>query len=142
MKKFIWLVIILVIIWGGYVFYKNGDSINEKNFTSVDQLTTSDKEQIAQAIVKGENIIRSGDTNAIKNLIKKTKPNLNVDQLPDQALISLGQMSSQSEPITKEDILDSTNWSVSQNKVSIIVKKGKISSLMRATYINGEWFRD
>lgn len=148
MKKIFWVIVIAIIIFGAYSYFKT-DSVKisngvTKTYTSADQLTDADKSDVADAIIEGEKIISSGNYSEMRRLIKITKPEINVDALPDNSLKILAGLNSGGTVTNKEQILaSSTKWTANQNVVYVSIEKSPGQyTMLTAKNVNGIWYHN
>lgn len=140
MKKIIFLLVIVILGFGIYYLLSGN---NKSTFVSqnIAELTSADKAKIASIIYEGEQTLRSGDAKGIRKLFQDANPKNSMLNLPDSALVSLSQLAQKSRSVTKEEILNSSKWSLENNIVSIIVDKGDgTETVVRAILRDGVWY--
>lgn len=150
MKKVFWIIIIIVLVLGGYFYFKKdviktGSGVT-KTYTSIDQLTDSDKFEIAEAIIKGEEIISSGNTTKMRQILKITKPE-DVDSIPDEMLKIVFGFSSGGILKNKEQMLSpSVKWQIDNDKNNVVYislpvpQKSGSYTMLSAINIKGVWY--
>lgn len=145
MKKSI-ILIIIVILLGGIYYWKTNSTTSKvavvSNSTSIEEITDADKSQIADALIEGRDLFRSGNVNEIRKYLVASKPDKKFDQLPDSAIQSLSTfLVNNKENFTREDVLASTKWGVSNGRVYVMIDKGTTISRLEAVKVDGKWYR-
>lgn len=146
MKKIIFLVIAIAVIYGAYSFITKTSS-SSRSINTISDLTNDDREFIAEAIARSSAITKSGDVDDIRDLmIKKAGDDsakiASIKKISDNSIRQLSSFTSASATITKDMVLQSTDWSVfGNNKVVVKVRVGNGStSSLDAVYNGGKWY--
>ena len=151
-KKYI-LIIIVIIVVAGFSYYRFSGNGNEKSTdistnsqtsseTTLSNITNTDKEDIAEALVYGRELFRSGDVNAIREYLVTSKPDKKFDTLPDSAIKSLSTfLVSNKENFTQEEIATSKTWDFNGNRVYVLVERGSTTSRLEAIKVGNKWYR-
>lgn len=147
MKKTIILLVIILILGGFYFWQNNKTNISVLNTNtatpaSPSDLTETDKSDIANALIEGRDLFRSGDVSAIRSYLVESKPDKKFDQLPDSAIKSLSAfLVNSKENFSREEILASKTWGVNGDRVYVLVERGNATSRLEAIKVDSKWYR-
>ena len=147
MKKIIITILLIGLVCGAYLFINKKSSVsNPRNITSISDISLEDRELVAEAIARSSMIMKSGDIDEIRELMIKKAGDDNtkiasIKRTSDNSLRSLSSFASGGTTITKDMVLQSTNWSVtSANKVVVKVKTGEHTVSSFDAVYNGGWY--
>jgi hypothetical protein len=140
MKKIL-IALIIIVLGCGIYYLSSRDNKQSLTIQNITELTNADKTKIASVIYKGEQILRSKNPQEIRKLFQDANPKNSMSNLPDSALISLSELVSKTIPVTETDILNSPNWTLKDNIVSVAVKKSDhAETIFRAILRDGVWY--
>lgn len=117
------------------------ENIPTEHLALLDEVVDEEKEEIIQAMLRSDSIMRSGDAEAIREGLSVTFPEI-AGEFSDQDLQQISEYYSQGIPEVTANILrgDDVEWSMGENRANASVVIDGQGGVYEAVKIDGVWY--